>query len=148
METPNSAATAVTIGQRLRLVTLALMAAQLLSLVVGWVVTQGHPAGSQMAGNHNPLIIPIGFAIGITLIAVSGLVGRRPATRPAQCGSLFFIGFVFAEIGVMIGLLLCFLLGKIAPLLLLAPASAAVIYANYLAITRCLIETHDRNSPP
>lgn len=147
MKTPNPVPTAVAICKRLQVVALAMMAAQLLSLVLGWIVTHRHPDSSSQVGSHNRLMITIGFAIGIGLIAVSGLAIRRPATSVAQFGNLFFVSFVFAEIGVMIGLLLCFLFGKIAPLLLLAPAAAACIYANYLSIARRFLESRDLNPP-
>ena len=147
METANSAPTTVATCKRLQVVALALMAAQLLSLVFGWIVAHGHPDGSSQAGNHNRLITTVGFAIGIAFIAISGLATRRPATSVAQFSNLFFHSFVFAEIGVMIGLALCFFFGKITPLLLLAPASAACIYANYLSIARRLLDLRDRNLP-
>ena len=147
MPIPNSTAAARTFCQRLQLVAFALMGTQIMLLIFGWKISQSPTAGLWHDRDHPPLLIPAGFAVGILLIAVSFFVARRPAASFDQYIQRFFRSFVFAEIGALMGLALGCLFGAILPLLLLAAATAASIYANYLSIVRRVLESHELNSP-
>ena len=131
--------------QRLQLIALALMIGQFVYLFVGWPSSHGRAAGTMHDGEHVQLIIQVGFVVGIVLIAASFLATRRPATGLAEHSKRFFVGFAVAEAGALIGLLLCFLFGTFTPLLVLAVATAASIYAHYLSITRRIRQSPELN---
>jgi len=131
--------------QRLQLIAFALIIAQLLYLIVGWTVSRGGSRGIVDAPEQRGLLIQIGFVIGIVLIAASFFAVRRPATGLAEHTARFFVGFAVAEVGALIGLGLCFALGAFTPLLVLAIATAATIFAHYTSITRRILASRELN---
>ena len=110
-------------------------------------MTQGRTAGQLPDTGHGPLIIQIGFAIGVGLIVLSILMARRPVATLVQYGNRFFTGFVLAVSGTLIGFVLCVLVHEILPLSILATAAAGSIYLNYLSITHRILASRELNPP-
>jgi hypothetical protein len=125
---------------RLRLITLALMMAQVMYVVVGWVAARSHKHGAAES-----LLVPgIALVEGLLLIAVSFLVARRAVTSVALVTQQFFLGFAIAEAGALIGLGVCFFTGNWHVVFLLAIATATAIHFHGRHAARRITELSTR----
>lgn len=126
-------------AQRLKAIAFALIAAQLMYIVTGWLVVHSRVHRDE----PSKLVLP-GLVIGLLLIAASFLATRKPVTGLAQQGQQFFVGFAIAEVGALLGLVLCFQFGAFPALVILAITTAAAIWLHYARIARRILDSNPR----
>jgi hypothetical protein len=153
---PGSPATAL-FRKRLTLVTVALVAAQVLYAVVAISLLQSGFKAPRQAEPGGILLLGI-FLLGMIGVIVSVPVVKTLAKRqPAEpefatlARSLllqFFIGFAFCEIAALAGLLIFFLYADIKTLYFLLWVAGTAIAAHFLRVKKALEEFEKTRRPP
>lgn len=139
----SKASQAELLTQRFRVIAYALMAAQIVYVLVGWTGTQGGEKAMCPDLPNKNAWLAAGLVVGLLLNAVSFVVTRRPAVGLQQISARFFVGFAVAEVAALLGLLLCFLFGTITVLAVLAVVTAGSIFAHASRAMTRLADTVD-----
>ena len=133
--------------KRLTIVTIALIAAQVLYAVLAISLLQGGFKAPKRAEPGGPLLLGI-FLFGmigvmVSLPIVKSLARRQPAApefTPLASALLkqFFIGFAFSEIAGLAGLLIFFLYADLKTLYFLLWVAATAIASHFLRVRKAL----------
>ena len=138
--------------QRLMIVTIALVMAQVMYLLLAVAMIQHNykvAANSSQRTQTTTAIFLAGVLAAVISFPVTQVMAGRQATMPdfattsAALQKRFFVGFVFSEVASLAGLLIFFIYADVKPLLLLVSIASASIIIHYLR-TKKAIEDIER----
>jgi hypothetical protein len=133
--------------QRLTIVAIAFIVAQVMYILLAAAMLQGHFKATASGQSRGPFTAIV-FLVGILAAVVSFLVVRAMASRQPTDGDFatvapaiqkqFFVGFALSEVASLAGLLIFFLYADLKTLFTLVCVASASIAAHFLRVKKIL----------